>query len=133
MKILDSKIFDTPEPGMCEAVMAMLKPYESLYGYTVVVQIRDPITTRKKKTSAKKELKTMIRLSQDVWEQGEYRFLFKEREYYWKGVKIDLTAGEALYLYWWLVRGEQDPKQRYFLRNLRRRFGKEFLAEAADV
>jgi hypothetical protein len=68
-----------------------------------------------------------------VWEQHGYLFKFIARKYFWNGQKIHITANEALFLYRWLVlKDELCKEQMYYLRNMRRRMGKEFLAEAAE-
>jgi hypothetical protein len=134
MKILDSKEFTTPAcAGEVEAAIALIEKYAKLYGYKVSVRILDTAVTRTKKAPVKTELETLVRVGAGIWERWEYRFLFAKRQYFWKGEEIHLTAGEALYVYRWVVRSEQSPKQRYYLRHIRHKFGAEFLAEVSDV
>ena len=53
-----------------------------------------------------------------------------QRKFFWKGNEVYITANEALFLYRWLVLHDDLTKlQRYFLRNMRRRLGKDFLTE----
>jgi hypothetical protein len=68
-----------------------------------------------------------------VWERHGYRFKFIARKYFWRYEEIHVTADEALFLYRRLVLNDDTSKtQMYYLRNMRRRLGKEFLAEAAE-
>ena len=65
-----------------------------------------------------------------VWEKHGYRFKFLWRDFFWNEERIHITAGEALYLYQRLVLNEEaDKKQRFYMRNMRRRLGKAFLSE----
>jgi hypothetical protein len=63
------------------------------------------------------------------WARDDYEFCFDRREYFWKGVKMHVTAGEALFLFRWLVEGNYNAGEKYYLHNLRKRYGTEFLTE----
>jgi hypothetical protein len=68
-----------------------------------------------------------------VWDNFGYRFCFLSRKYYRRGREIYVTANEALFLYRWLVLGDDVCKaQTHYLWNMRRRFGKDFLSEVAE-
>jgi hypothetical protein len=68
-----------------------------------------------------------------VWERYGYLFKFITRKYFWNGEEIHVTANEALFLYRRLVLGDDICRmQTYYLRNMRRRLGKEFLAETGE-
>lgn len=60
-----------------------------------------------------------------------YRFLFAVNSFWWNNHELHITANEALFLFKWLVQGDKDYYQVkwYCLRNLRKRYGKDFLAE----
>jgi hypothetical protein len=67
------------------------------------------------------------------WERYGYRFCFVSRKYYWNDREIYVTANEALFLYRRLVLKDDTCKtQMYYLRNMRKRLGKEFLREAVQ-
>jgi len=84
---------------------------------------------RQKKKTAKAELKSLTDLGGCIWRQGKYCFNFALHDYTWKGDDIHLTIGEQLYLYRWLVLHEEVPaKQRFYLWNMRKRLGTDFLA-----
>jgi hypothetical protein len=63
------------------------------------------------------------------WAEGGYDFDFERKRYQWNGVSMHVTAGEALFLYRWLVEGNYNAAEKYYLHNLRKRHGTEFLTE----
>jgi hypothetical protein len=63
------------------------------------------------------------------WAEDGYEFRFSQRRYSWKGLTLHVTAGEALFLYRWLVEGSFNASEKYYLHNLRKRYGSEFLAD----
>jgi hypothetical protein len=65
--------------------------------------------------------------NKEIWQQGDYKFFFVGKKYYWKEKEVHLTAGEALFLFKWLVLHEICYKQMYHLYNMRRRLGGAFL------
>jgi hypothetical protein len=65
-----------------------------------------------------------------AWARDGYEFRFGQGEYFWRGVKMHVTAGEALFLFRWLVEGSYSAGEKYYLHNLRKRYGAEFLREA---
>jgi 5-hydroxyisourate hydrolase-like protein (transthyretin family) len=68
--------------------------------------------------------------NKEIWSQGEYKFFFVAKQYYWKGEEIYVTPNEALFLFKWLVLNVEVHKyQWYYLRNIRRRLGKDFLLD----
>jgi hypothetical protein len=68
-----------------------------------------------------------------VWENFDCSFRFLAQRYFWHDKEIYVTANEALFLYRWLVLNEDICElQTYYLRNMRRRMGKEFLSEVTD-
>lgn len=63
-----------------------------------------------------------------LWEQGDYRFVFG-KEYYWKGKPVYLTPGEALFFCRCLALKKPGLWRPDFIRNARKRLGKDFLAD----
>jgi len=63
---------------------------------------------------------------------SKYEFDFAEKIYFWKNKDIYLTTNEQLFLYRWLVLNDKAPIQYFYLRNMRKRLGKEFLADIAE-
>jgi hypothetical protein len=64
------------------------------------------------------------------WARDGYDFDFDRRRYTWNALPLHVTAGEALFLFRWLVQGEYRAAEKYYLHNLRKRYGTEFLTEA---
>jgi hypothetical protein len=87
---------------------------------------------RQKKFSAVRELESIAVDGEMSWKQGDYDFWFMSKKYFWKGKEIHLTAGEALFLYHVLVLREEYPRQAFYWGNMRRRLGKDFLAEIRE-
>jgi hypothetical protein len=65
------------------------------------------------------------------WAKHGYEFDFGRKRYRWNGVSMHVTAGEALFLFRWLMEGSYSAAEKYYLHNLRKRYGTEFLAEEA--
>jgi hypothetical protein len=88
---------------------------------------------RQKKQSAAQILESIAAGGASVWTSGDYKFLFTAKKYFWKGEEIHITAGEELFLYRALVLKERYPQQSSYLYNMRKRLGKEFLAENHEI
>jgi hypothetical protein len=135
------KIFDISENGdltvLRDELYHWFSAFGPLNGRRVAVRVETVGNTCAQKKTALRQLEELIVDSavEDggttlVWEQSGYRFRFVARHYCWNGKEIHITANEALFLYRWLVRDEDICKtQMYYLRNMRRRLGKEFLEE----
>jgi len=89
--------------------------------------------SRQKRKAAKEELWRLIEKANHtntIWKRGEYRFLFEAKEFCWKKEEIYLTPSEQLFLFKWLVLNEDAYESQWFyLCNMRRRLGKDFLAD----
>jgi len=139
--ILSSKSFTVPEG----AYMPRNEIEEWFYGIDrgtgdlrLTVTLETCGDTRKKKLTAKAELESMAidaaLENKDVWASGKYRFCFVSKQYFWKKQEIYLTANEQLFLFRWLVlKDEISKRQTFYLRNMRRRLGKEFLTGLEKV
>jgi hypothetical protein len=103
---------------------------------TLVVTLQAMDGRRRQKETASRQLEELLVENIDrpaVWEQHGYLFRFITRKYFWNDKEIHVTANEALFLYRRLVLNDDTSKtQMYYLRNMRRRFGKEFLVEVAE-
>jgi hypothetical protein len=89
---------------------------------------------RQKRKSAVTELSELARNAaldyKGPWEQGEYKFFFLGGKFFWREKEVYLTSSEKLFLFRWLVLGDEvDKSQWYYLRNMRSRLGKDFLAD----
>lgn len=75
------------------------------------------------------EGKAEPKLSEKTFRTEHYAFDFERKEFFFDGKGIWLTKGEQDYLKSWLLLGEKDNRNRFFLFNMRKRFGKGFLAD----
>jgi hypothetical protein len=120
--------------GWLDEWIASLPEIKSLQGCEVVFEIRSG-KRQKKFAAASALLKLAAEAAsghRDVWKYKGYIFSFLMGKYAWKGTVLHITASEALFLFKWLVEGDMDAYRTgwYCLRNLRKRYGKDFLAEA---
>jgi len=96
--------------------------------------------TRQSRKLVAEELPELIRKAvteenkESMWVQKEYKFFFSQRQYFWKGKGVYLTAGEELFLFRWLVLDDEAfyNAQWFYLRNLRKRLGKDFLRDIQE-
>jgi hypothetical protein len=107
---------------------------------TLVVTLEATDGKRRPKKSALRQLEELVDNNVDDcglrtlgWKQDGYLFFFPARKYYWNEKEIHVTANEQLFLYRWLVLHDDIRNtQRYYMWNMRKRLGKEFLAEVAE-
>jgi hypothetical protein len=108
---------------------------------SLVVTLEAMGVERRRKKTALRQLKDLIAGNAavyenppiDRWERSGYRFEFGTRKYFWRDREIHITANEALFLYRWLVTEDDTAKvQKHYLYNMRRRLGKEFLADTEE-
>jgi hypothetical protein len=103
------------------------------YGQEIEVRLYTP--GRMKKGDAREALREAFKKQPCDWEHGEYNFIFSPEaswhRFFWRGRQTHLTAAESLSLFRRLILGE--PSDGYVLRNIRRRLGKEFLADVEAV
>ena len=60
-----------------------------------------------------------------------YFFNFEDKKYFCDGKELYLTPAEELFLYRWLILNESIINtQRFYLYNMRKKFGRDFLEEA---
>lgn len=81
------------------------------------------------KRAKKGRLKDAMPSGAGKWAKSGYDFDFTRHRYRWNGVTMHVTAGEALFLFRWLVQGSYSAGEKYYLHNLRKRYGTEFLTE----
>jgi hypothetical protein len=72
-------------------------------------------------------LRDCLKWGPALWREGDYRFDFACPSFSWQNGNLDLTPGEALFLYRALVQQKVDRSELFYLKHLRRRFGKSFL------
>jgi hypothetical protein len=110
----------------------MLDGYTGKAGYMAVVSIHLGGTARQQKLAAVRLFEKLVKDNGvKGWRYSGYEFFFDDRVYFWKGREIYFTAGEELFLYRWLVLRKYAEQQNYYLKNLRRKFGKDFLTQCS--
>jgi hypothetical protein len=145
MRVLSSKTFDVTESDdlttLKDELCGWLPPLSELMGKCITVSIETIGNGRTRKRNAVRQLEELIvdNIVEDdednsaTWKRFEYKFYFMVRKYFWNDEEIHVTANEALFLYRRLILNDDICKaQTYYLRNMRKRLGKEFLAEAAE-
>jgi hypothetical protein len=137
MRVLSSKVFEITGEADIEALGGKLLEWlpcsSDLIGKRITVSIETAGNDRTQKKTAFQELEELVSDGEFMWVKYGYRFGFMMRKYWWNNREIYVTAGEALFLYRWLVLNDGIRNtQRYYLRNMRKRLGKEFLSEAAE-
>jgi hypothetical protein len=98
----------------------------------LVISVRT-LGGRQRKLSSLQILQQLLIENPTTWEKYEYKFDFSSRQLFWKDGLLHFTAGEELFLYRWLVLNQRDYSQMYFIHNIRRRYGKEFLQEVSHA
>jgi hypothetical protein len=126
--VVCSERFDPAEAGYEDAVKAFMAQAAGKDGLTVEIRILAPGKKAARKQAANEKLAFLIKEHENwQWERGTYQFDFKAGVYLWADMALHITAGEALFLYRWLVLGLFVQEQWYFLRNIRSRYGTDFL------
>jgi hypothetical protein len=118
-RILGSKVVDS-RFALAGGIAKWLSDFDGLVKITV--EAAD-------KASRKTIKERYEELDRGVCAFGDYYFDFKEKRFEWKGKDIHITDGEALFLIKQLVYEDTDLNT-YYLRNMRKRLGKNFLKEA---
>jgi hypothetical protein len=101
----------------------------------LVVRLEVADKSRNKDDLAKKELERLLDSHKDkaAWSRLEYDFSFSDKKYIWKRREIHITPNEALFLFRWLVLNDETHKtQRFYLSNMRQKFGKDFLNDIQE-
>jgi hypothetical protein len=126
----DFKRFDPGVEGYSDDITAMVLQAAGKKNCVIEVRVMEQYGTRQKKQTARSALQELIKeRGTAVWKEGAYVFDFGKNKYYRRSRELYFTAGEALFLYHWLVAGVYPREQRYHFSRLRQKFGKAFLAE----
>jgi hypothetical protein len=72
-------------------------------------------------------LRELLKWGPAAWAEEGYDFDFSAGSFRRNGADLHITAGEALFLYRALVQQKVDRRELYYTRNLRKRFGNDFL------
>ena len=134
--IVGDKRFDLPYGGALpvEEIKAW---FDNLYlgrdKCSIEVVVSTEKRTRKGAAAAGNEL---VRLKAQwgkegkSFKEGDYDFDFAKGRFLWKGEELYITQAEALFLYNCLaLRTGAEKRQSYYVYNMRRKFGKDFLKD----
>jgi hypothetical protein len=137
MRVLSSKVFEITEEADIVALGGKLFKWlpcsSDLIGKRITVSIETVGKDRTPKKTAFRQHEELVSDGEFMWVKYGYRFGFMIRKYWWNNREIYVTAGEALFLYRWLVLHDDVCKiQMYYLRNMRKHLGNKFLAEVAE-
>jgi NADPH:quinone reductase-like Zn-dependent oxidoreductase len=131
--------FKMPDAGAVDTVIRRdvydwLKAVDEAHSSYRVTIVVEGVTgdARSRKMSAVEELRRLAVCSatgRHLWRRKGYTFNFLSKKYVWRKQALHITANEALFLFKWLVEKDEAyfREKWYYLRNLRRRFGKVFL------
>jgi hypothetical protein len=97
--------------------------------YLVTVILEKLGCDRMSEKGAKVALLNLCSKHSTSWHSGSYHFDFYTGTYQWGDKKLHVTSCEALYLYRRIILDESSSQERYYLRNMRKKFGGEFLQE----
>ena len=137
--ILSSKNFDIPQDSVMSWDFEDVRKFlaENILNNPnkvdrrVVITFQDIGNNRQKKYSLRARLKELIADmnlgSETLWRSGEYRFDFMFNTYSWNDKEIYITAGEALYLFYRLIKKQNFSTSTGYINKLRHRLGKAFL------
>lgn len=94
------------------------------------LEIEIVLRPRADRKMRKERIRSALPDGAGAWAKHGYEFDFERRRFLWNGAAMHVTAGEALFLFRWLVEGNYNAGEKYYLHNLRKRYGTEFLTEA---
>jgi hypothetical protein len=131
--ILNFKTLHAKQEGFVQDIQSFLLPYVAKDDIEVDIIIKSTNNERQNKRIAQQMLEQEVKGSAvSVWKQGDYEFRFTENTFFWKGLRVYITASEKLFLYRWITRNKIAQEQLYYLSNLRKRLGVEFLRDTED-
>jgi hypothetical protein len=127
--IIDTRDFECSEDTLM-SIAEFVGPFIDGGGVEIIVKIRKTDEHRQRKMTARDVLQQMFDGRETSYREYCYNFDFYLHKYYWHDKAIHITQSEALFLYRWLMLDQCDHSQMYFIHNIRKRYGREFLREA---
>jgi hypothetical protein len=128
--IIDTKDFECSEDALMN-IAEFVGPFIDNGGVKINIKIWKTDEHRQRKTTAWGVLHQLLEGREAHYREHGYRFDFYLNKYYWNDKTIHITQSEALFLYRWLMLNQRDHSQMYFIHNIRKRYGKEFLQEVS--
>lgn len=117
---------ESPAGYIKEGITRFIFDHENRYELALALYKPEKIYVQQKEMDVKSVLDGSPVLN---YEYGAYRFDFSRDRYFYKSKGIYLTKREKTYLAEWLLNGHKDNEKRMCLFNMRKKFGKDFLAD----
>jgi hypothetical protein len=130
--IIDVKNFDCSEDALMN-IAEFVGPFIDNGGVEINIKIRKTDERRQRKITARDVLRQLLDEREASYREHGYDFDFYLDKYRWNDKTIHITQSEALFLYRWLMLNQLDHSQMYFIHNIRKRYGKEFLQEVSHA
>jgi hypothetical protein len=108
-------------------------PFIDNGGVEVDVKIWKADERRQRKITARDILCQLLEGREVIYREHGYDFNFYLNKYHWHDKSIHITQSEALFLYRWLMLNQRDHSQMYFIHNIRKRYGRDFLQEVSHA
>jgi hypothetical protein len=126
--IIDIKDFGCSEDTLMD-IAGFVGPFIDNGGVKINIRIQKTDEHRQHKNTARKTLRKLAEDEGPYYKKYGYDFDFYTGKYRWNNRAIHITDGEALFLFRVLVTGYFNHTQRYYMYNMRKRFGNAFLSE----
>jgi hypothetical protein len=130
--VIDIKDFECSESALMD-IAGFVGPFIDNGGVRIRIKIQKLDEDRQWKKTAQDILRQLLDEGRTNYREYGYNFDFYLNKYYWDEKPVHITQSEALFLYRWLILNQRDHTQMYFIYNIRKRYGKEFLQEVSYV
>jgi hypothetical protein len=124
--VLILKENENPYTFLQKGITRFIFDYHNKYELFMSLFKAEPVTVH----MAQLSLEGILKESQ-IWNYqfGDYDFKFDKDRFFYKGKPIYLANAQKRYLAEWLLNGHKDNSRRMLLCNMRKKFGKDFLAD----
>jgi hypothetical protein len=130
--VIDTRDFECSEDALM-GIAEFVGPFIDSGGIMINIEIRKTDEHRQHKKTARGTLRDLAYEKESRYKEYGYDFDFYTGKYRWNGRAIHITDGEALFLFRVLVAGYFNYAQRYYVYNMRKRFGNAFLSEIQAI
>jgi hypothetical protein len=125
---IDAKDFECSENALMD-IAEFVGPFIDNGGVGICIKILKTDEHRQHKDTARDILRELMAEKEPHYKEYNYDFDFYLGKYRWNNSIIHITDGEALFLFRLLITGYFDHTQRYYMHNMRKRLGNNFLSE----
>jgi hypothetical protein len=130
--MIDTKDFGCSENTLMD-IAEFVGPFIDNGGVRINIEIQRTDERRQRKNTARDILRKLAADNGPYYKEHGYDFNFYTGKYRWNNGVIHITDGEALFLFRVLVMGRFSHVQRYYIYNMRKRLGNEFLSEIQTI